>query len=182
MKMIDSLEDVILVDESDTPIGMANKLTAHELGQLHRAFSVIVFNPQGEILLQQRTLQKYHSRGVWTNVCCSHPRKDEDILDAAHRRLVEEMGFDCPLKPITVLHYSTPPLDTGLIENEMLHLIGGITIQTEFTPNPDEAMAWRWITVEALKNEIKTNPEAFSYWFRIYMDRYDMKAMFTSLR
>lgn len=179
--MIDSQEDVILVDENDMPIGMANKLTAHELGQLHRAFSVIVFSPQGQILLQQRTMQKYHSRGVWTNVCCSHPRKDENILDAAHRRLVEEMGFDCELKPITVLHYSTPPLDTGLIENEMLHLLSGVTTQTEFTPNPNEAMAWRWITVESLKDEIQSNPEAFSYWFRIYMDRYDMKAMFNSL-
>jgi isopentenyl-diphosphate delta-isomerase len=176
--MIDAEERVILVDENDQPLGLMDKLQAHVEGVLHRAFSVIVFNPKGEILLQQRAMHKYHSRGLWTNACCSHPREGEDMLAACHRRLIEEMGFDCPLKPVTVLHYQTPPLDTGLIENEMLHLVAGVTEQAAFDPSPDEVMGWRWISAADLEKEIVANPENYSYWFRIYLQRFDMKAIF----
>lgn len=176
--MIDADEHVVLVDEQDNQLGLMGKLQAHVEGRLHRAFSVVIFNLKGEILLQQRAMGKYHSRGLWTNACCSHPRKGEDMLDAAHRRLAEEMNFDCPLKPVTVLHYWTPPLDTDLIENEMLHLIAGITAQAEFSPAPDEAMAWRWISVADLQKEIVADPESYSYWFRIYLQRFDMDAIF----
>ncbi len=173
-------EFLILVDEADNKIGLEDKLVAHQKGLLHRAFSVIVFNPAGQILLQQRALHKYHSCGLWTNACCSHPRDGEAILDAAHRRLQEEMRFDCPLQPVTVLHYTTPPLDTGLIENEMLHMVAGITDQTTFTPDPDEAMAWRWVSVAELQAEIAEHPEQFSFWFRLYLQRYDMQAIFAA--
>jgi isopentenyl-diphosphate delta-isomerase len=88
------------------------------------------------------------------------------------------MNFDCPLQPVTVLHYQTPPLDTGLIENEMLHLIAGVTTEAEFSPDPSEAMDWRWISIADLQKEIAEQPENYSYWFRIYLQRFDMKAMF----
>lgn len=179
--MAEVFEKVILVDEADTKIGLEDKLIAHQKGLLHRAFSVIIFNPSGEILLHQRAMHKYHSCGLWTNACCSHPRDGEDMLDAAHRRLIEEMRFDCPVKPVTVLHYTTPPLDTGLIENEMLHLLAGVTSQTEFDPNQDEVMAWRWIAPDALQKEVKEAPHAFSYWFQIYLQRYDMREIFNSV-
>ena len=175
-------ESLILVDEADNPIGLEDKLIAHQKGLLHRAFSVIVFNPKGEILLQQRAMHKYHSRGLWTNACCSHQRDGEATLDAAHRRLVEEMRFDCPLRPVTVLHYTTPPLDTGLIENEMLHMVAGITDQTTFSPDPDEAMGWRWISLDALQREVATAPQSFSFWFQLYLQRYDMREILSSLR
>ncbi len=176
--MIDADENVVLVDEQDNQLGLMGKVQAHVEGRLHRAFSVVIFNLKGEILLQQRAMGKYHSRGLWTNACCSHPRHGEEMLDAAHRRLIEEMNFDCPLKFVTVLHYQTPPLDTGLIENEMLHLIAGITAQAEFSPAPDEVMGWRWVSIADLQKEIVADPESYSYWFRVYLQRFDMHAIF----
>ena len=179
--MIDTNEHVILVDRDDTPVGLMDKLEAHVQGAMHRAFSVIIFNPEGEILLQQRAMHKYHSQGLWTNACCSHPRHLEDMNDAVHRRLIEEMNFDCPLTKIDVLHYQTPPLDTGLIENEMLHLYAGRTDRPDFSPDPSEVMAWRWIAVKTLSAEVATNPDTFSYWFRLYLHKFDMAAMFHTL-
>ena len=171
-------DQVILVDENDNQIGLMDKLAAHEQGALHRAFSVIVFNTKGEIFLQQRAMGKYHSRGLWTNTCCSHPRPEEVMEDACHRRLQEEMNFDCPLVYFTTLHYQTPPLDTGLIENEMLHLYIGKTDQEAFLPNADEVMGWRWISAQDLINEIEQHPEQFSFWFRLYLGRFDLKELF----
>jgi isopentenyl-diphosphate delta-isomerase len=180
--MNDHDERVILVDENDTPVGLMDKLDAHIQGALHRAFSVLIFNADGDILLQQRAMHKYHSQGLWTNACCSHPRKDEDMDAAIHRRLVEEMNFDCPLVKIDVLHYQTPPLDTGLIENEMLHLYAGQTDLTVFTPEPSEVMAWRWIKPADLFAEIASHPERYSFWFRVYLQRYDLQEMFEKTR
>ena len=100
-------ESLILVDENDNPIGIEEKLKTHEQGLLHRAFSIFIFNPKNQLLLQQRALNKYHSAGLWTNTCCSHPRQQEDILIAAHRRLKEEMGFDCELKEMFSFIYKT---------------------------------------------------------------------------
>jgi isopentenyl-diphosphate delta-isomerase len=175
--MNDSEEKVILVDENDKMIGLADKLDAHRKGLLHRAFSVLLFDPQKNILLQQRAMTKYHSKGVWTNACCSHPRPNENIMPAAHRRLQDEMNFDCALHFVTTLHYQTPPLDTGLIENELLHLIVGQTTQRSFIPNPSEVMDWRWISLIDLKNEICQKPESFSYWFRLYLDKFDFDSL-----
>lgn len=175
MSMNDQAEKVILVDMDDRQIGLADKLQAHEEGLLHRAFSVLIFNDNGDILLQQRALHKYHSAGLWTNACCSHPRDGEGIMDAAHRRLQEEMGFDCDLTPITVLHYQTPPLDSGLIENEMLHLLVGRASQDSFAFDPSEVHAARWISPDGLKAEIAKDPDAYSYWFKLYLTRFDMR-------
>jgi isopentenyl-diphosphate delta-isomerase len=169
---------VILVDQNDNQTGTIDKLAAHEQGLLHRAFSVLIFNSSGEILLQQRAMHKYHSRGLWTNTVCSHPKIDEPVDLACHRRLLEEMNFDCTIQKTTVLHYQTPPLDTGLIENEMLHLFVGMTDQQDFNPNPEEVMAWRWISAKDLKTEVSQNPEEFSFWFRLYMDRFDLNELF----
>ena len=169
--------NLILVDEQDNPIGLMGKLEAHQKGLLHRAFSILIFNSQGDILLQQRAMGKYHSQGLWTNACCSHPGPDETMEEALHRRLLEEMNFDCPLHKVTVLHYQTPPLDTGLIENEMLHLYVGKTALEEFAPDPNEAMAWRWISADDLKKEVAENPDVFSYWFKVYIDRFDFAAL-----
>lgn len=174
----DNLDDlVILVDKNDNQTGTETKLVAHQDGLLHRAFSVIVFNEKGEILLQQRANGKYHSASLWTNTCCSHPRPGENLLDAAHRRLKEEMGFDCPLEFVDTLHYETPPLETGLKENEILHLFTGRTDKAEFTPNESEVRAWRWISPEALKKEVSESPQDFSYWLRVYLKRYDFDAL-----
>jgi len=173
-----SINHVILVDEQDNQTGLMDKLEAHEQGALHRAFSIMIFNPQGDILLHQRAMDKYHSCGLWTNACCSHPRIDETMEQALHRRLIEEMNFDCPLFKAEVLHYQTPPLDTGLIENEMLHLYVGRTEQAEFQPNPEEVMAWRWISPAALLSEVKTQPEKFSFWFQLYLQKFDLQQLF----
>jgi len=94
------MEKVILVDKDDRTVGLMEKMEAHEKGLLHRAFSVFVFNSNGELMLQQRAFSKYHSPGLWTNTCCSHPGENEETINAAHRRLKEEMGFDCKIKEI----------------------------------------------------------------------------------
>ncbi len=181
MTMDDRAEKVILVDEQDRQIGLADKLQAHEEGLLHRAFSVIVFNEHGDILLQQRALHKYHSAGLWTNACCSHPRDGEAVIDAAHRRLSEEMGFDCDLTPIDVLHYTTPPLDTGLIENEMLHLLAGLWTSQDIAFDPSEVNAVRWVSPDELKKAVDDAPESYSYWFKLYLQRFDMGEIFSRL-
>lgn len=164
-------ELVLLVDEHDIITGTATKWHAHTDGLRHRAFSVIVVNPDGEILLQQRAMNKYHSRGLWTNTCCSHPRISEDIARAAKRRLDEEMGFICDMTHVKTLDYRTPPLDTGLIEHEMLHLFVGVIDPniTKATPDPTEVMATKWVTLEALRQDVAKNPEAYSYWFQVYL-------------
>src|SRR6476659_3208910 len=120
------MEKVILVNIDDTPIGVMEKMEAHEKGLLHRAFSVLIFNSQGELLLQRRALDKYHSAGLWTNTCCSHPRPDETIEGAANRRLNEEMGLDTELKPIFSFIYKVN-FDNGLIENELDYVLVGQT-------------------------------------------------------
>ena len=178
---LNSDDRLVIVNLRDEEISTLGKLEAHQQGVLHRAFSVIVFNPQGELLLQQRAMHKYHSRGLWTNTCCSHPLPGEEVEAACHRRLVEEMNFDCPLKKIAVLHYQTPPLDTGLIENEMLHLFVGTTEQQKFSPNPEEVMAWRWISIDDLKKEVEMRPEQFSFWFQLYLGRFDLKELYKDI-
>lgn len=181
MTMDDRAEKVILVDEQDRQTGLADKLQAHETGLLHRAFSVIVFNDRGDILLQQRALHKYHSAGLWTNACCSHPRDGETVMAAAHRRLKEEMGFDCGLTPVDVLHYTTPPLDTGLIENEMLHLLAGLATPKDIAFDPSEVNAVRWISPSELEKAVAASPDQYSYWFKLYLQRFDMGAVFSRL-
>ncbi len=158
-------ESVVLVDESDEPIGQAEKLEAHRRGWLHRAFSVFVFNPQGELLLQQRAASKYHSAGLWSNTCCGHPRPGEDLVAAAHRRLREELGLACRLSRVGQLTYRLR-LPEGLIEHEIDHVLVGVT-ESEPAPEPAEVQAVRWLPVPAVMEEVKTVPQMFAPWFKL---------------
>jgi isopentenyl-diphosphate delta-isomerase len=165
-----SLEMVILVDENDQEIGLMEKQEAHEKALLHRAFSVLVFNDKGEMLLQQRAFEKYHSGGLWTNTCCSHPRQGETTEEAAHRRLQEEMGFDCDLNLHQTFIYKAP-FDNGLTEHELDHVyIGKYNNNPEF--NALEVSSFQWISLEELKDQLKNRPEKFTVWFKMIMDNY----------
>lgn len=159
------MEKVILVDEADSPLGLEEKMKAHELGLLHRAFSVFVFNLKGELMLQQRASHKYHSPGLWTNTCCSHPRENEIVEEAAHRRLMEEMGFDCLLKKAFHFTYRAD-VGQGLTEHEFDHVFFGFTdIQPAI--NKDEVNNWKYMPMEEIKERIAKNPDEFTTWFRI---------------
>ena len=163
------IEHVILVDENDNPLGQQEKLKAHELAQCHRAFSVFIYrmNAQNEIeiLLQQRHLEKYHCGGLWTNTCCGHPRPGETTLNAAARRLFEEMGIQSELKEVGVFHYIAP-FENGLTENEVDHVLIGTMEDKKFSPHPEEIHAHRWITLDCLNTELQANPEQFTPWLQ----------------
>lgn len=159
---------VILVDEHDQEIGYKEKLAAHEEGLLHRAFSIFIFNNKNELMLQRRTAHKYHSGGLWTNTCCSHPRPGETTEEAAHRRLQEEMGFDCPLTWVGKFTYHAP-FANGLTEHECDHLFIGFYEQAP-TLNQEEADSWAWEHIDTLKKNIASHPEQFTYWFRVSFD------------
>lgn len=163
--MIDS---VILVNSDDQETGIEEKLKAHQQGNLHRAFSVLLFNDKKELLLQQRALSKYHSGGLWTNCCCSHPRPEENMISSIRRRLNEELLIPVSEK-ITLNKLSSfiyyAELDNGLIEYELDHLYIGYYQKTPVI-NPKEAMAYRWCSIETIENEIKKQPETFSFWFK----------------
>jgi isopentenyl-diphosphate delta-isomerase len=160
----DPLDEVVLVDRLDRPIGSARKEAAHRSGLLHRAFSIIVYDRGGRMLLQQRALSKYHSGGLWSNTCCSHPRPGEGTEAAAHRRLVEEMGFDCPLERVHGFVYRVE-VDNGLVEHEYDHVFIG---RCDASPrhDPGEVHAWRWIEPRELGRETALQPQRFSYWFK----------------
>jgi isopentenyl-diphosphate Delta-isomerase len=161
------MEEVILVDESDNPIGTCEKLAAHENGgQLHRAFSVFIFHPDGRLMLQQRAQDKYHFGGLWTNTCCSHPRPAELTLDAATRRLQEEMGFVVPLVEKTVFTYRATDAETGLTEHEIDHVFVGI-FDGEPSLNPREVMDWQWVEPANLTQDLQENPARYTPWFPI---------------
>jgi isopentenyl-diphosphate delta-isomerase len=153
---------VILVDENDRPLGSDAKLAVHRDGRLHRAFSVFVFDEAGRVLLQRRARAKYHSGGKWANTCCGHPEPQTDILEAAARRLQEEMGFRCPLHEVGRFTYRAD-LDGGLIEHEVDHVLVG---QTTLTPRPDprEVEAWRWTSLAELQRDLAAAPERFVVW------------------
>ncbi|MDZ4668564.1 MAG: isopentenyl-diphosphate Delta-isomerase [bacterium] len=163
-------EMVILVNENDQELGLMEKLEAHQKGVLHRAFSVLVFNKEGQMLLQQRAFNKYHSGGLWTNTCCSHPRQGENTMEAAHRRLMEEMGFDCDLTLHQTFVYKAP-FDNGLTEHELDHVFVG---EYNFDPafNPEEVNQFQWISMDELYLQLKENPEHYTVWFRMIMDNY----------
>ncbi len=157
------MTQVILVDEKDQEIGQEEKIKAHELAKLHRAFSVFVFNSQGELMLQLRAKKKYHGGGLWTNTCCSHPLSGEPIAETVARRLKEEMGFTCPLTEIFTTRYNVK-LDHGLTENEIDHIFVGV-FDGQPRINPEEADAWRWADTGRLQKQIAANPEKFTPWF-----------------
>lgn len=163
-------EDVILVDSTDRATGTMEKMEAHRKGALHRAFSVFVFNPEGKLLLQQRALDKYHSAGLWTNTCCSHPRPDEDTSKAAARRLKEEMGLETELRYKTSFLYRAE-FDNGLTEHEFDHVYTGIT-PNEPVINRAEAADYKWLWPEDIKSAIAAAPDNFTPWFRIAMEKF----------
>jgi isopentenyl-diphosphate delta-isomerase type 1 len=158
-------EHVILVDENDKEIGIAEKIQAHKDSLRHRAFSVFIFReqPQRELLLQQRADGKYHSAGLWTNTCCSHPKPGEDTIRAGERRLQEEMGIHAKLESLGWFHYIAH-FDNGLTENEIDYVLVGTIANTEIIPNPAEAKAHRWITIADLTQELAATPERFTPW------------------
>lgn len=163
-------ENVILVDEHDNELGLMEKMEAHRKGLLHRAFSVFVINGNGELMLQQRAFEKYHSGGLWTNTCCSHPRHGEATIEAAHRRLMEEMGFDCHLTKLFDFTYEAE-LDKGLTEKEFDHLYLGF-YDNEPHINPEEVADWKWVDINELNKDIKENPDHYTAWFRIIYNRF----------
>jgi len=160
-------EYVILVDEQDNEIGIAEKLEAHQLGKLHRAFSVFVIRQRHgklQILLQQRQHDKYHSPGLWTNTCCSHPMPGEPVAQAAHRRLQQEMGIDVNLHEIACFHY-TADVGAGLIENEVDHVFVG-QFEDDYVPfNVKEVANYQWMDADKLVTDLKENPQKYTAWF-----------------
>jgi isopentenyl-diphosphate delta-isomerase len=158
-------ENVILVDVLDNQLGLMPKMEAHEKAVLHRAFSVFIFNDEGELMLQQRAAHKYHSPLLWTNTCCSHQRDGESNIEAGKRRLIEEMGFKTNLKEIFSFVYKAP-FDNGLTEHELDHVMIG---NFNGTPkiNPDEVASYKWMTMEAVKKDIELQPKLYTAWFKI---------------
>lgn len=160
-----SEERVILVNEQDEPLGLMPKMEAHEKALLHRAFSVFVFNDQGELLLQQRAADKYHSPNLWTNTCCSHQREDELNIAAGRRRLKEEMGFECDLNEIFSFVYKAP-FDNGLTEHELDHvMVGSYNKDPEI--NKEEVESFVWMTLDDVKLDMEKNPDKYTEWFKI---------------
>jgi len=164
------MEDkVILVDTNNREIGTAEKLQTHRDGALHRAFSIFVFNSKGQLLLQQRAKTKYHSGGLWSNTCCSHPRPHETLPGAAHRRLTEEMGFDCNLEEIFSFTYKVQ-LAADIFEHEYDHVFIG-HYDNEPAPNPEEVDDWIWIDLEGLREDMRENPDRYTYWLRCCIEQ-----------
>jgi isopentenyl-diphosphate delta-isomerase len=156
---------VVLVTEEDQPVGTAEKLRAHREGWLHRALSVFVFDPAGRLLLQQRSGEKYHSGGLWSNTCCSHPYPEEAPSTAAGRRLEEEMGFTCALTPALHFRYRAP-VDAGLTEHEYDHVFVGRVDDIAIRPDPAEVADWAWMDASRLRTDVAARPDRYTVWFR----------------
>ncbi|MEP2171175.1 isopentenyl-diphosphate Delta-isomerase [Polaribacter sp.] len=163
-------EQVILVNEKNEQIGLMPKLEAHEKALLHRAFSVFVFNDAKELMLQQRALGKYHSPALWTNTCCSHQREGENNIQAGKRRLQEEMGFVTELEESISFIYKAP-FDNGLTEHEYDHILIG-KYNEKPCVNPEEVADWKWMSLEAVKQDIADQPEVYTAWFKIIFDKF----------
>lgn len=158
-------DQVILVNENDVAIGSMEKMAAHEQGKLHRAFSVFVFNAKGELLIHKRAEDKYHSAGLWTNTCCSHPRPGENTLSAAIRRLKEEMGMTVELNEVFHFQYHVT-FDNGLIEHELDHVFFGWSSDLPVI-NPEEVAEFQYVGLNELEHWIKERPADFTAWFKI---------------
>lgn len=159
------MEHVILVNESDQQIGIMEKMAAHIVPRLHRAFSIFIFNSQGKLLLQQRALTKYHSPGLWTNTCCSHPRNGETMEQATSRRLQEEMGMTCDMHEVFTFIYKAP-VGLGLTEHEFDHVWFG---QSDDTPliNTEEVASWKYMSLDDIAEDMRQHPESYTEWFKI---------------
>jgi isopentenyl-diphosphate delta-isomerase len=164
------MTQVILVDEQNEEVGVMEKMQAHVEGRLHRAISIFIFNTKNEMLLQQRAYGKYHSAGLWSNTCCSHPMPGETVADAANRRLHEEMGMRCKLQESFTFVYKAA-LDNNLTEFEYDHAFTGISDE-EPIPNTDEVASWKYETIENLIEDIQLHPEQYTEWFKICLKEY----------
>ncbi|MEJ6981180.1 isopentenyl-diphosphate Delta-isomerase [Pedobacter sp. P351] len=156
---------VILVDENDQQTGVMEKILAHQKGLLHRAFSIFIINNNQEMLLQKRASSKYHSPGLWTNACCSHPAPDESTIEAANRRLPEEMGFNCPLTEIGAFTYRAE-FENGLTEFEFDHVFVG-THNAAVIPNPEEVDEYKWLSLSEIDKLIENDENQFTVWFKL---------------
>ena len=159
------IEHVILVDEQDAQIGIMEKMAAHIVPRLHRAFSIFIFNSKGELLLQQRALTKYHSPGLWTNTCCSHPRNGETLEAATARRLKEEMGLSCSMHEVFTFIYKAP-VGLGLTEHEFDHVWFG---QSDDIPaiNTEEVASFKYMSLDDIAEDMQAHPECYTEWFKI---------------
>ena len=169
-------EQVVLVDEQNNVLGYMGKQEAHIKALLHRAISVIIFNSKGEQLVQQRALNKYHFAGIWSNTCCSHPRKDETFQQAAERRLFEEIGISIPLKEKFNFIYKAFDEKSGLTEHEYDTVFTGV-YDGDFTFNKDEVAAVRWMTTGQIESGFKEQPEQYSFWFKIIFEELKKKGV-----
>ena len=160
-------EYLILTDEKDQFVGMMEKLLVHKLGLLHRAFSIFIFNTRGEMLLQQRAYDKYHSGGLWSNACCSHPRFEERISEAVNRRLWEEMGIQAHTDFAFSFTYRAA-LENGLTEHEYDHVYVGVTDAVPF-PDKSEVNSWKYMSLHALQDDIAKHPANYTAWFKLCM-------------
>lgn len=166
-------ESVILVNENNEQLGLMGKMEAHRKGVLHRAFSVFVFNKKGELLLQQRALDKYHSPGLWTNTCCSHQRDGESNIKAGKRRLEEEMGFSCALEEMFHFVYKAS-FDNGLTEHELDHVMVG-HFDGDPKINTEEVAAFKWMSMQAVKSDMEKRPGLYTAWFKIIFKEYEQR-------
>jgi len=163
-----AMEEVVLVNEKDEVVGTAEKIRTHQFGVLHRAFSIFIFNSEGQLLLQKRTSTKYHSRGLWSNTCCGHPRLNESTQEASRRRLREEMGFDLDVSEVFQFVYQAK-LEDGLTEHEYDHVFVGI-FDGNPVPDGNEVDDWKWMSLAALNLDLQENPEIYTCWFKIALD------------
>jgi isopentenyl-diphosphate delta-isomerase len=160
-------DEVILVNQGNEPIGVGEKIEAHLTGALHRAFSIFIFNSSGELLLQQRAKTKYHSKSLWSNTCCGHPKPGETINEAAHRRLVEEMGFDCELRDVFHFLYKAK-IDNRFFEHEYDHVLTGLFDDKPIL-NTSEAEEWMYVDLPTLRRNIQKRPRDYTYWLRFLL-------------
>ncbi|KAA0992524.1 isopentenyl-diphosphate Delta-isomerase [Dyadobacter aurulentus] len=166
-------DQVVLVNEEDEAVGLMPKLEAHQKGMLHRAFSVFIFNTNGEMLLQRRAFGKYHSEGLWSNTCCSHPFPDESAHHAAVRRLREEMGITAGLDFLFTFQYRAA-LENGLTENELDHVFWGISDEKPLI-NTEEVSDFKYIKLSDLKKDLSQNPSRYTEWLKICFDEVSEK-------
>ena len=160
-------DEVILVNQGNEPIGVGEKIEVHLTGALHRAFSIFTFNSSGELLLQKRAKTKYHSKSLWSNTCCGHPKPGETINEAAHRRLEEEMGFDCELRTVFTFLYKAR-IDNRFFEHEYDHVLTGL-FDGEPILNTSEAEEWMYVDLSTLRRDIQKRPTDYSYWLRLLL-------------
>ncbi len=167
------MEQVILVNELDEEIGSMGKMEAHQKGILHRAFSILLFNSGDEVLLQKRAKPKYHSGGLWTNTCCSHPLPGESMEAATRRKLMQEMGIDLVPEFAFKFQYKVN-LDKGLIEHEYDHVFIG-RYDDEPIVNPKEVEDWKFVSIDELIDDMKKNPESYTSWFKLILNHPEFK-------